>query len=106
MEYVVFFFTQKAAYELRISDWSSDVCSSDLRDTAPFSRSIAASPSRSTFSRADGLSSMPGDICAAARPAMPATSASATASTARRLAADGLHIGIDTILHEIGRAHV
>src|SRR3546814_5752211 len=26
----VFFFTQKTAYELRISDWSSDVCSSDL----------------------------------------------------------------------------
>src|SRR3546814_18427393 len=26
-----FFFKQKAAYELRISDWSSDVCSSDLR---------------------------------------------------------------------------
>src|SRR3546814_7820648 len=25
-----FFFKQKAAYELRISDWSSDVCSSDL----------------------------------------------------------------------------
>src|SRR3546814_9330451 len=27
-----FFFKQKTAYELRISDWSSDVCSSDLRD--------------------------------------------------------------------------
>src|SRR3546814_2594886 len=27
---VVFFFKQKTAYELRISDWSSDVCSSDL----------------------------------------------------------------------------
>src|SRR3546814_2360487 len=26
----VFFFKQKTAYELRISDWSSDVCSSDL----------------------------------------------------------------------------
>src|SRR3546814_8730755 len=26
----VFFFTQKTAYEMRISDWSSDVCSSDL----------------------------------------------------------------------------
>src|SRR3546814_10120595 len=26
---VVFFFKQKTAYELRISDWSSDVCSSD-----------------------------------------------------------------------------
>src|SRR3546814_7706723 len=27
----IFFFEQKTAYELRISDWSSDVCSSDLR---------------------------------------------------------------------------
>src|SRR3546814_14103921 len=27
---VFFFFNQKTAYELRISDWSSDVCSSDL----------------------------------------------------------------------------
>src|SRR3546814_6785938 len=30
MASVVFFFKQKTAYELRISDWSSDVCSSDL----------------------------------------------------------------------------
>src|SRR3546814_8851545 len=28
--YVIFFFKQKTAYEMRISDWSSDVCSSDL----------------------------------------------------------------------------
>src|SRR3546814_9833515 len=28
-----FFFKQKTAYEMRISDWSSDVCSSDLLDT-------------------------------------------------------------------------
>src|SRR3546814_14305937 len=28
----VFFFKQKTAYEMRISDWSSDVCSSDLRN--------------------------------------------------------------------------
>src|SRR3546814_5848317 len=27
-----FFFKQKTAYEMRISDWSSDVCSSDLHD--------------------------------------------------------------------------
>src|SRR3546814_2977437 len=27
---VFFFFKQKTAYEMRISDWSSDVCSSDL----------------------------------------------------------------------------
>src|SRR3546814_19267608 len=28
----LFFFKQKTAYEMRISDWSSDVCSSDLQD--------------------------------------------------------------------------
>src|SRR3546814_4873110 len=28
--FVIFFFNQKTAYEMRISDWSSDVCSSDL----------------------------------------------------------------------------
>src|SRR3546814_19551741 len=28
--YMCFFFKQKTAYEMRISDWSSDVCSSDL----------------------------------------------------------------------------
>src|SRR3546814_17395703 len=33
----LFFFKQKTAYEMRISDWSSDVCSSDLRvDAARF----------------------------------------------------------------------
>src|SRR3546814_2400940 len=29
---LVFFFKQKTAYEMRISDWSSDVCSSDLAE--------------------------------------------------------------------------
>src|SRR3546814_3284014 len=29
---IFFFFKQKTAYEMRISDWSSDVCSSDLRE--------------------------------------------------------------------------
>src|SRR3546814_772781 len=29
--FFIFFFKQKTAYEMRISDWSSDVCSSDLR---------------------------------------------------------------------------
>src|SRR3546814_6774941 len=33
-DYVLFFFRQKTAYELRISDWSSDVCSSDLFENA------------------------------------------------------------------------
>src|SRR3546814_8173903 len=32
--YVFFFFKQNTAYEMRISDWSSDVCSSDLADSS------------------------------------------------------------------------
>src|SRR3546814_9601884 len=32
--WLFFFFKQKAAYEMRISDWSSDVCSSDLSSPA------------------------------------------------------------------------
>src|SRR3546814_1226541 len=34
--FFVFFFKQKTAYEMRISDWSSDVCSSDLNFRSPF----------------------------------------------------------------------
>src|SRR3546814_7465761 len=34
----IFFFKQKTAYEMRISDWSSDVCSSDLPEHAARSR--------------------------------------------------------------------
>src|SRR3546814_11249388 len=36
--YFFFFFKQKTAYEMRISDWSSDVCSSDLTDQAEAER--------------------------------------------------------------------
>src|SRR3546814_6438095 len=39
-----FVFKQKTAYEMRISDWSSDVCSSDLIDPATIERIIAACP--------------------------------------------------------------
>src|SRR3546814_16538842 len=36
-----FFFKQKTAYEMRISDWSSDVCSSDLRaPTHPYTQAL------------------------------------------------------------------
>src|SRR3546814_519129 len=37
-----FFFKQKAAYEMRISDWSSDVCSSDLAKSVPLEASALA----------------------------------------------------------------
>src|SRR3546814_16346818 len=35
---MIFFFKQKTAYEMRISDWSSDVCSSDLMTGAAITR--------------------------------------------------------------------
>src|SRR3546814_6778377 len=37
---VFFFFKQKTAYEMRISDWSSDVCSSDLFEAAFYARDL------------------------------------------------------------------
>src|SRR3546814_3378967 len=54
---VVFFFKQKTAYEMRISDWSSDVCSSDLPSTraAP----PASTPARCTRSTAAPPPSVP-----------------------------------------------
>src|SRR3546814_17546553 len=47
MCYIVFFFCfckQKSAYEIRISDWSSDVCSSDLRHVGPSDRRSSRPP--------------------------------------------------------------
>src|SRR3546814_865558 len=38
--FCVFFFKQKTAYEMRISDWSSDVCSSDLIGQFPLTRQL------------------------------------------------------------------
>src|SRR3546814_2935601 len=39
LDCVFFFFKQKTAYEMRISDWSSDVCSSDLADPVRIDKS-------------------------------------------------------------------
>src|SRR3546814_8366193 len=49
---VFFFFKQKTAYEMRISDWSSDVCSSDLgwKEVAV----VRAETSQLTFVSGDG----------------------------------------------------
>src|SRR3546814_18790447 len=50
-----FFLKQKTAYERRISDWSSDVCSSDLGCPRP----ACPSPARYDRSRPD----LPGPVC-------------------------------------------
>src|SRR3546814_4588993 len=41
-----FFFKQKTAYEMRISDWSSDVCSSDLEAVAVADRLVLQAAQR------------------------------------------------------------
>src|SRR3546814_4113813 len=48
LDLFVFFFKQKTAYEMRISDWSSDVCSSDLgtRDANPMNVVVVESPAK------------------------------------------------------------
>src|SRR3546814_6118493 len=84
----VFFFKQKTAYEMRISDWSSDVCSSDLdaslslnpfaasrshilllERSAAFPSKDCQSPSsgRSRASRSAGRCGRSGPSCAIAR---------------------------------------
>src|SRR3546814_3226307 len=52
-----FFFKQKTAYEMRISDWSSDVCSSDLDTLPPSAYSFQATLGNGR--RADCLLSLP-----------------------------------------------
>src|SRR3546814_1264528 len=46
-----FFFKQKTAYEMRISDWSSDVCSSDLTPSAPWPWHCAIAGEGTAFTR-------------------------------------------------------
>src|SRR3546814_16529892 len=48
---VFFFFKQKTAYEMRISDWSSDVCSSDLLAATGQSRLLERNPKLDTSIR-------------------------------------------------------
>src|SRR3546814_4757659 len=49
MCFLCFFFKQKTAYEMRISDWSSDVCSSDLQNMAALGARNHRTPGRDGF---------------------------------------------------------
>src|SRR3546814_4204930 len=61
---LVFFFKQKTAYEMRISDWSSDVCSSDLAGNR---RESQSRPLRSLEIGPVGQIADPGQACGGAR---------------------------------------
>src|SRR3546814_3033006 len=69
-----FFFKQKTAYEMRISDWSSDVCSSDL-PLGTITAMQGVRPDQFTLAQVDGdelpfpqLASAIADLEAAGRP--------------------------------------
>src|SRR3546814_4013896 len=92
-----FFFKQKTAYEMRISDWSSDVCSSDLEQLDQF-QFLRAEPSRSRRWQLD-----PGIGGLFAQPRNPGVGILQIPDgvVARRLD----HLG-EVEIHQIGRAHV
>src|SRR3546814_8886916 len=64
--FVFFFFKQKTAYEMRISDWSSDVCSSDLRQVARWLKGDAE-PGIQGFFRLQGGGAQSGRQCRGGR---------------------------------------
>src|SRR3546814_9111369 len=59
MYFLFFFFKQKTAYEMRISDWSSDVCSSDLVEFGLLFSSRASSGSSRSGSNSSGSRNAP-----------------------------------------------
>src|SRR3546814_14902156 len=68
--FVFFFFKQKTAYEMRISDWSSDVCSSDLLGREFRPRRIAGEVVEQGYA---GIEQSPGHVLSLEqRPAMAA----------------------------------
>src|SRR3546814_1679699 len=115
---IFFFFKKKTAYEMRISDWSSDVCSSDLRN----GRAAEAEPMIGKV--VDGLRASLGDSSSDTLNAM-YVRANIESSLHRYAEAErayrqviALRAGTDSVTHheslfpinglalEIGRAHV
>src|SRR3546814_3956558 len=64
--YLFFFFKQKTAYEMRISDWSSDVCSSDLTGRWPTDEAESPDDERGSGREARALFSRLGFFCTGA----------------------------------------
>src|SRR3546814_8839084 len=122
-----FFFKQKTAYEMRISDWSSDVCSSDLarhgcagtvatpRRPGPGPGSPAATIPRHFSQPRRALAPAPARDSAGRKPAQrPATMTSTAELSSPASAGTGLTRGVvdpdytleDRFTRKIGRAHV
>src|SRR3546814_1725974 len=111
--YLFFFFKQKTAYEMRISDWSSDVCSSDLLFT-PLGLTMIAPSFASLLTMFEAAAGRPIEIGARDRPSQDQLAICAILTTANAPAVPFLpdmlepsHPLSSTIdCAEIGRAHV
>src|SRR3546814_3237699 len=117
-----FFFKQKTAYEMRISDWSSDVCSSDLRQRLPVLRLVVDHHLSRRRSRHPGTRRESAGRLAARRPEPEAALMTVTPANRPLLEVDSLRVEIPgrrgTLVavdgvsfdigegEEIGRAHV
>src|SRR3546814_18132098 len=89
MHMCLFFFKQKTAYEMRISDWSSDVCSSDL----PWDKPIDVVVDRLKESRAITRTMAYED-----RRYIPAPGGVVAQHTMRRIRTDGGRVEIPALL--------
>src|SRR3546814_10821660 len=85
---VFFFFKQKTAYEMRISDWSSDVCSSDLPGTPFMAETMRKDAHTAGQSMAQAMDMPHGAADSAHRP--PAPSLSQPRSDERRVGKEGV----------------
>src|SRR3546814_12261810 len=79
----VFFFKQKPAYEMRISDWSSDVCSSDLPLQPPAEHGGAQGGALDRHQQLHGREADRADADDGADPRRPALRGRAAAGDAR-----------------------
>src|SRR3546814_10288093 len=104
---IFFFFKQKTAYEMRISDWSSDVCSSVLLSRRAELRSNALGGvvhQQVRAVRPEGRSAAFGILAAALGEAV---AQAVLRSQRRALPQPGLYSAVERQLGlEIGRAHV
>src|SRR3546814_15175362 len=120
---IFFFFKQKTAYEMRISDWSSDVCSSDLKDSryirrlwqyAETAASLTVQPGgaegvrdrrRAVPDKESALKQESQPLCYRTRVAFDRCGLTPVEQRSRRPAQPGLAATRHTNLHHCGRAH-